>query len=175
MTVSTNQTRRYLKLTRRVTTCYMWSLSGTSYQGNNGGLWWGSNSRLTGIHRSWIGALPTAPRRIGAQIVFSVSHMQFRMSVCLAVACTHPYFGRVFEKSAIVFQIKLSRAFLTNLQCFFALIHSIFPTLLCLYIDMWTYRCNTVSSFPFFDVDSCICMSLCQFQPSKLKLYTHTV
>ena len=23
-------------------------------QGNNGGLWWGSNSRLTGIHRLWV-------------------------------------------------------------------------------------------------------------------------
>ena len=34
-----------------------------------------------------------------------------KLSVCLAVACTHPYFGRVFGKSAIVFEIKLSSAF----------------------------------------------------------------
>ena len=175
MIVSTNQTRRYLKLTRRVTTCYMWRSSGTCYQGNNGGLWWGSNSRLTGIHRSpVIRATHCATPHWCSDCLQCVTHAIPYVS--LFSGCLYSsVFRQCLWKECYCFRDKIVTCILTNLQCFFALIHSIFPTLLCLYIDMWTYRCNTVSSFPFFDVDSCICISLCQFQPSKLKLYTHTV
>ena len=145
MIVSTNQTRRYLKLTRRVTTYYMWRSSGTSYQGNNGGLWWGSNSRLIGIHRSRvIRATHCATPHWCSDCLQCVTHAIPYVSLFSGCLYSSVYRQGLW-KECYCFRDKIVTCILTNLQCFFVLIYSIFPTVLCRYIDMWTYRCNTVS------------------------------